>query len=193
MPVPARVWLKAYDTAWLRADVMAGVTLAAYLLPSAIGDASLAGLPPQAGLYACLFGRPRLLDVLQLASHGDLRHLGDLAPDWRDARRDRRKRSGALCGACSVHRADRRRAGLHRVRVPCGRHRELLLRNGARRIQVRRGAVSGQHAAPEAVWLQRRSWRRLLGSHGALSRRPGPDQFHVARRSDWRRSPCCCG
>src|SRR6185503_15310235 len=34
----------------------AGITLAAYLLPSAIGDASLAGLPPQAGLYACLFG-----------------------------------------------------------------------------------------------------------------------------------------
>jgi SulP family sulfate permease len=56
LPVPARVWLQTYDTAWLRADVMAGVTLAAYLLPSAIGDASLAGLPPQAGLYACLFG-----------------------------------------------------------------------------------------------------------------------------------------
>jgi high affinity sulfate transporter 1 len=35
---------------------MAGITLAAYLLPSAIGDASLAGLPPQAGLYAVLFG-----------------------------------------------------------------------------------------------------------------------------------------
>lgn len=35
---------------------MAGITLAAYLLPSALGDASLAGLPPQAGLYACLFG-----------------------------------------------------------------------------------------------------------------------------------------
>ena len=35
---------------------MAGITLAAYLLPAAIGDASLAGLPPQAGLYACLFG-----------------------------------------------------------------------------------------------------------------------------------------
>jgi high affinity sulfate transporter 1 len=52
----ARTWLKAYDPAWLRADIMAGVTLAAYLLPSAIGDASLAGLPPQAGLYACLFG-----------------------------------------------------------------------------------------------------------------------------------------
>ena len=30
--------------------------LAAYLLPAGLGDASLANLPPQAGLYACLFG-----------------------------------------------------------------------------------------------------------------------------------------
>jgi len=37
------------------ADVVAGVTLAAYMIPAAIGDASLARLPPQAGLYACLF------------------------------------------------------------------------------------------------------------------------------------------
>jgi high affinity sulfate transporter 1 len=56
MTLPARVWLQTYDRTWLRGDVMAGVTLAAYLLPSAIGDASLAGLPPQAGLYAVLFG-----------------------------------------------------------------------------------------------------------------------------------------
>lgn len=34
---------------------MAGVLLAAYLLPASIGDASLAGLPPEAGMYACLF------------------------------------------------------------------------------------------------------------------------------------------
>src|SRR5512134_1604813 len=40
---------------WLRGDVVAGITLAAYLLPAALGDASLANLPPQAGLYACLF------------------------------------------------------------------------------------------------------------------------------------------
>jgi len=54
--LPSRAWLSVYDAGWLRADVTAGVTLAAYLLPSAIGDASLAGLPPQAGLYAVLFG-----------------------------------------------------------------------------------------------------------------------------------------
>src|SRR4029453_17409256 len=56
MAIPARAWLATYNRTWLRGDVMAGITLAAYLLPSAIGDASLAGLPPQAGLYACLFG-----------------------------------------------------------------------------------------------------------------------------------------
>jgi high affinity sulfate transporter 1 len=37
-------------------DLLAGITLAAYLLPAALGDASLANLPPEAGLYACLFG-----------------------------------------------------------------------------------------------------------------------------------------
>jgi high affinity sulfate transporter 1 len=56
MAMPARAWLASYDRTWLRADIMAGVTLAAYLLPAGIGDASLAGLPPQAGLYACMAG-----------------------------------------------------------------------------------------------------------------------------------------
>jgi high affinity sulfate transporter 1 len=54
--IPAARWLRSYDPTWLRGDVAAGVTLAAYLLPAALGDASLAGLPSEAGLYACLFG-----------------------------------------------------------------------------------------------------------------------------------------
>ena len=37
-------------------DIIAGITLAAYILPAGLGDASLAQLPPEAGLYACLFG-----------------------------------------------------------------------------------------------------------------------------------------
>ena len=48
-------WLHTYQPSWLRADIIAGITLAAYLIPASIGDASLAGLPPQAGLYACIF------------------------------------------------------------------------------------------------------------------------------------------
>jgi MFS superfamily sulfate permease-like transporter len=53
--VPALGWLCSYERGWLRYDLMAGVTVAAYLIPAAIGDASLASLPSQAGLYACLF------------------------------------------------------------------------------------------------------------------------------------------
>src|SRR5499427_7901395 len=54
--IPAFTWLHAYDRTWLRGDVFAGITLAAYLLPAGLGDASLANLPPETGLYACLFG-----------------------------------------------------------------------------------------------------------------------------------------
>jgi high affinity sulfate transporter 1 len=53
--LPALGWLRGYRAGWLRGDLVAGITLAAYLMPAAIGDASLAGLPPEAGLYACLF------------------------------------------------------------------------------------------------------------------------------------------
>jgi sulfate permease, SulP family len=54
--LPALTWLRGYNKGWLRGDIIAAVTLAAYLLPAALGDASLANLPPEAGLYACLFG-----------------------------------------------------------------------------------------------------------------------------------------
>jgi SulP family sulfate permease len=49
-------WLRDYKASDLVRDGIAGATLAAYLLPAAIGDATLAGLPPEAGLYACVFG-----------------------------------------------------------------------------------------------------------------------------------------
>src|ERR1700739_3745884 len=54
--IRAAYWLGGYKPQWFRSDLAAGVTLAAYVLPAALGDASLANLPPQAGLYACLFG-----------------------------------------------------------------------------------------------------------------------------------------
>ena len=53
--LPVLKWLPAYQSKWLRADFIAGITLAAYLMPAGLADASLANLPPQAGLYACLF------------------------------------------------------------------------------------------------------------------------------------------
>jgi high affinity sulfate transporter 1 len=52
---PVLTWLRAYQPKWLRADLIAGVTLVAYLMPAGLADASLANLPAEAGLYACLF------------------------------------------------------------------------------------------------------------------------------------------
>ena len=53
--LPVFDWLPRYGGELLRRDLVAGLTLAAYLLPAGIGDASLAGLAPESGLYACLF------------------------------------------------------------------------------------------------------------------------------------------
>ena len=53
--VPVAGWVRGYSWKFLRADLLAGLTLAAYLLPGGLGDATLAGLPPQAGLYACMW------------------------------------------------------------------------------------------------------------------------------------------
>ena len=53
---PPVVWLANYQPSWLRHDVAAGVTLAAYAIPVSLAYASLAGLPPQYGIYCYLVG-----------------------------------------------------------------------------------------------------------------------------------------
>lgn len=54
--IPVVGWLPQYQKSWLRPDIVAGLTLAAYAIPVAVAYASLAGLPPQAGLYCYLLG-----------------------------------------------------------------------------------------------------------------------------------------
>lgn len=51
---PALQWIKGYQADWLRPDLVAGLTLAAFMLPESLAYATLAGLPPQAGLYATM-------------------------------------------------------------------------------------------------------------------------------------------
>jgi sulfate permease, SulP family len=46
--------LRGYQRAWLRGDLIAGVTVAAYLVPQVMAYAGLAGLPPVTGLWAAL-------------------------------------------------------------------------------------------------------------------------------------------
>lgn len=47
--------LAGYRPAWLKADVSAGLAIAAVGLPSAIAYPAIAGLPPETGLYASIF------------------------------------------------------------------------------------------------------------------------------------------
>ena len=52
--LPIVGWLRTYETAWLRPDILAGLTLWGSLVPEAIAYAVMARAPPQAGLYTLL-------------------------------------------------------------------------------------------------------------------------------------------
>ena len=55
---PPAQWLARYQLPWLRSDIVAGVTLAAYGIPVSLAYATLAGLPPQYGIYCYLVAGP---------------------------------------------------------------------------------------------------------------------------------------
>jgi sulfate permease, SulP family len=51
---PRLTMLRGYRRSWLRGDLMAGITVAAYLIPQVMAYATVAGLQPAAGLWAAL-------------------------------------------------------------------------------------------------------------------------------------------
>lgn len=54
--LPILGWLQRYERSWLRPDVIAGITVAALVVPKALGYAGIAGVPLQNGLYAAAAG-----------------------------------------------------------------------------------------------------------------------------------------
>ncbi len=88
-------WVHAYRKEWLPADVVAGLTAAAVVIPKALAYASIAGLPVEVGLYTAflpmlvyaLLGTSRALSVststtlaiLAGAQLGELSKAGDVA------------------------------------------------------------------------------------------------------------------
>ena len=51
---PILGWLPSYEPGWVRADMIAGLTLWGILIPEAIAYAAMAGAPLEAGLYTLL-------------------------------------------------------------------------------------------------------------------------------------------
>ena len=50
--VPMVDWVRAYERRWWRGDLVAGVVVAALIVPKNLGYAGIAGVPLQNGLYA---------------------------------------------------------------------------------------------------------------------------------------------
>ena len=50
--VPILDWSRTYDRRWLRSDLIAGVAVAAMIVPKDLGYAGIAGIPVENGLYA---------------------------------------------------------------------------------------------------------------------------------------------
>jgi SulP family sulfate permease len=49
-------WIRSYERRWLRGDLIAGVAVAALIIPKNLGYAGIAGIPLQNGLYAAAAG-----------------------------------------------------------------------------------------------------------------------------------------
>jgi len=54
--LPITAWAGGYRRRWLRADTIAALTVIGLLVPECLAYAQIAGVPPQAGLYATLAG-----------------------------------------------------------------------------------------------------------------------------------------
>lgn len=67
--LPIAGWAGRYERRWLVRDVVAGLTVWGLIVPEAMAYASLAGLPPEAGLYTIL------VSLFAYAVFGTSRHL----------------------------------------------------------------------------------------------------------------------
>src|SRR3954454_9880541 len=54
--IPMVGWIRSYERRWLRSDLIAGVTVAALIVPKNLGYAGIAGIPLRNGLYAAAAG-----------------------------------------------------------------------------------------------------------------------------------------
>ena len=69
--LPILHWLPGYQLSWLRADIIAGLTVWAVMVPEAMAYAGIAGVPPLVGLYTvpiplityALFGTSRTMVI----------------------------------------------------------------------------------------------------------------------------------
>ena len=101
--VPIIGWIRSYQRAWLRDDLVSGVVVGAIMVPVAMAYAQMAGVPPQQGLYSAIIGMAvyaifatsrhlkittsSTMSIMSIAVVGPLVAAGDPARSWRCRRR----------------------------------------------------------------------------------------------------------
>ena len=191
--VPGIRVVRTYRREWLPADLVAGLVLAAILVPQGMAYAELAGLPPVTGLYttiACLvgyavFGPSRVL-VLGPDSSVSPLIFAAIVPLLVDGRPgDARSRSPG-CSRCS--------SGSIEIGLGLGKLGFVAdLLSSEVQVGYMNGLAHHDHRrpAPEALRLldrRRRLRRRDPSSSSGTSTRPHGDH---ARRRRRRCSSCC--
>jgi len=94
--LPLFDWLSTYRAAWLRPDILAGLTTAAVVIPKAMAYATVAGLPIEIGIYTAIvpalvyavLGTSRVLSVTTTTTIAILvgAQLATVVPDGDPAR-----------------------------------------------------------------------------------------------------------
>ena len=69
--IPILGWSRSYDRRWLRGDLIAGIAVAAMIVPKNLGYAGIAGIPVENGLYAAAAAAIIYGDVLHVPTHLD--------------------------------------------------------------------------------------------------------------------------
>ena len=178
----ALVSRRAYQKRWLHADLVAGLVLAAILVPQGMAYAELAGLPAVTGLYttiACLvayavFGPSRILVLGPDSSVSPMifAAIVPLLATNDPATADRARRHVGDPGRRHLHRARDRQARLRR---------RPALERGAGRLHERARHHHHRGAAAQALRLLHRR-RRLRGGDRRVLPRARRHRRHDTRR-----------
>ena len=189
--VPILDWSRRYDRRWLRGDLIAGVAVAAMIVPKNLGYAGIAGIPVENGLYAAAAGGDHLRDLLHVAAHLDRSELVARGRRRRRGPGDRleRHRGGAAGGGDR----DRDRRPVPPGRDPqAGLARQLPVAGGRDRVPRRRRDRRRHRRAAQAHrdvvgWRERVAGARVVG--------PRPGRISARRRcsSGSSRSPSSSG
>ena len=115
--VPTLGWIRTYDRSWLRGDLIAGVTVAALIVPKNLGYAGIAGIPLQNGLYAAAAGAHPVRDLRHQPADLDGAELG--AGRRGRQRRARRRASPTSATSRRSSRASRWPPGCCSCSSPC--------------------------------------------------------------------------